>query len=258
MDERLKFIARLLAGDMAVSIDNCDRTLEGSFLCQALTQHRLNIRILGQSRNVETPVNATLFATGNNLVLAGDIIRRALCCSMDARCERPELRSFSVNAIEAAKQQRGELVTAALTVLRAWHVAGERVNLSTFGSFEQWSHRIRAPLVWLGKTDPCETIAEIRDSDPHRAALIAVIEQWKANLQLGTKYSVQEVIARAVNVPSFYTALMNVAVSRSGQAISNERLGRWLKQVQSKMVGNLTLRLTGRSAGYPVWSLIQV
>src|SRR6516164_3248484 len=172
--------AALLAGDTAVSIDNCDHTLEGSFLCQALTQHRLNIRILGQSRNVETPVNATLFATGNNLVLAGDLTRRALRCAMDAKCERPELRSFNVNAVEAARQQRGGLVAAALTVLRAWHVAGERLNLSTFGSFEEWSHRIRAPLVWLGKVDPCETLAEIRENDPYRGALVAVIEQWRA------------------------------------------------------------------------------
>ena len=250
--------AALLAGDTAVSIDNCDHTLEGSFLCQALTQHRLNIRILGQSRNVETPVNATLFATGNNLVLAGDLTRRALRCAMDAKCERPELRSFNVNAVEAARQQRGGLVAAALTVLRAWHVAGERLNLSTFGSFEEWSHRIRAPLVWLGKVDPCETLAEIRENDPYRGALVAVIEQWKAYLQLGTKYSVQEVIERAVNVPSFYTALMNVASSRSGQAISNDRLGRWLKGVQGKMVGNLTLQSTGKKDGYPLWALIQV
>jgi hypothetical protein len=249
--------AALLAGDTAVSIDNCDRTLEGSFLCQALTQHRLNIRILGQSRNVETPVNATLFATGNNLVLAGDLVRRPLRCSMDAQCERPELHSFGVNAIEVAKQQRGELITAALTVLRAWHVAGQRVGLSTFGSFEQWSYRIRAPLVWLGKVDPCETLADIRENDPYRAALIAVIMQWKEHLQIGTKYSVQDVIERAINVPSFYTALMNVASARTGHTVSNDRLGRWLKQVQGKMVGNLMLQSTGKKDGYPMWSLIQ-
>ena len=85
-----------------------------------------------------------------------------------------------------------------------------------------------------------------------------MIEQWKAYLQLGTKYSVQEVVERAVNVPSFYTALMNVANSRSGQAISNDRLGRWLKGVQGKMVGNLTLQSTGKKDGYPLWALIQV
>ena len=82
--------------------------------------------------------------------------------------------------------------------------------------------------------------------------------QWQANLQLGVTYSVQNVIERAINVPSFYTALMNVAASRTGQTVSNDRLGRWLKQVQGKMVGNLMLQSPGKSAGYPLWSLIQV
>jgi hypothetical protein len=250
--------AALLAGDVAISLDNCDHTLEGTFLCQALTQRQLNIRILGQSRNAETPANATLYATGNNLVLAGDVIRRALLCRMDALCERPELRAFGVNVLELAKQSRGELVAAALTVLRAWHVAGERITLAPFGSFEEWSQRIRSPLVWLGKTDPCETLAEIRENDPHRAVLIAVIMQWQANLQIGTKYSIQDVIGRAINVPTFYAALMGVAASHGGQNVSNERLGRWLKQVEGKMVGKLMLKSAGRTAGYPMWMLISV
>jgi hypothetical protein len=253
-----RLAAALLAGDVAISLDNCDRTLEGTFLCQALTQRQLNIRILGQSRNAETPANATVFATGNNLELAGDVIRRALLCRMDALCEQPELRTFSVNALELAKQSRGELVAAALTVLRAWHVAGEHITLSSFGSFEQWSQRIRAPLVWLGKVDPCETLAEIRENDPHRAELIAVIEQWKVNLQIGTRYSVQDVIGRAINVPSFYAALMSVASSHSGQTVNSMRLGRWLKQVAGKLVGNLMLRSPGRLNGYPMWVLTAV
>ena len=51
------------------------------------------IRVLGQSRHVEVPVNATIFATGNNLQIAGDLTRRTLLCTLDARCERPELRA---------------------------------------------------------------------------------------------------------------------------------------------------------------------
>ena len=43
--------AALLAGDAVISIDNCDRTLERSFLCQALTQQRLKIRVQPQCRN---------------------------------------------------------------------------------------------------------------------------------------------------------------------------------------------------------------
>jgi putative DNA primase/helicase len=250
--------AVLLAGDTAISLDNCDHVLEGSFLCQVLTQQQLNIRILGQSRNAETPVNATLFATGNNLTIGGDLIRRSLLCMMDAGCERPELRVFNVNAVEATKANRGELVVAALTILRAWHLtsdAGKR--LPPFGSFEEWSQRIREPLVWLDRIDPCETLVEIRKNDPDRDLLIAVIMQWKEHLSIGTKYTVQEVIERAINVSSFYTALMNVAGARTGGTVSNERLGRWLKRVQRKIVNNFILLQDGINSGYPVWKLIQ-
>jgi hypothetical protein len=251
--------AALLAGDTAVSLDNCEHTLEGSFLCQALTQPRLNIRILGQSRNADTPANATIFATGNNLELAGDVVRRALLCSMDAGCERPETRSFSVNAVEMAKRRRGELVASALTVLRAWHVAAtsERRNLPAFGSFEEWSYRIREPLVWLGKIDPCETSIDIRENDPHRAALVTVIMQWEQHLQVGVAYTIQEVIEHAIGAPSFYMALMGVAAARSGGAIGNVQLGRWLKRVQGKIVHGFALLQSGSRSGYPLWKLIK-
>ena len=135
--------AALLAGDTAISLDNCDHTLESAFLCQVLTQPKLNIRVLGHSKKVETPVNAMMFATGNNLVIGGDAIRRTLMCNMDAGVERPELRTFKSNIIEVAKTRRGEYVLAALSVLRAWHLvaAGNRINLPAFGSFEEWSFR---------------------------------------------------------------------------------------------------------------------
>jgi hypothetical protein len=129
--------AALLAGDVAISLDNCEHRLESVFLCQALTQQKLNIRLLGRSKNVETPVNATIFATGNNLTVAGDLTRRTIMCALDAHCEHPEHRNFNVDVIELARVERAKLVAAALTVLRAWHVAGEAIERLPVGSFEQ-------------------------------------------------------------------------------------------------------------------------
>jgi hypothetical protein len=149
-----RLASALLAGDAGISIDNCEYTLQGGFLCQALTQPMLNIRLLGYSRKVPTPVNAALYATGNNLEIAGDLIRRCLLCSMDAGLERPELRLFSENVIEQTQLKRGELVGAALTMLRAWHIAGAKAGLTSLGGFEEWSYRIRDALVWLGCTIP--------------------------------------------------------------------------------------------------------
>ena len=121
----------------------------------------------------------------------------------------------------------------------------ERRNLAAFGSFEEWSYRIREPLVWLGKVDPCETVIEICENDPHRAALVTVIMQWEQHLQVNVGYTIQEAIERAIYVPSFYMALIGVAVSRSGGSVGNAQLGRWLKRVQAENRQSIRI-VTGR------------
>jgi hypothetical protein len=139
--------AALLAGDLGISIDNCERELKSDFLCQVLTQTKLKIRVLGLSSNAETPMNAMLYATGNNLTFSGDVTHRALMSTIDAGVEHPGLRAFKSDVIAEAQARRGELVIAALTVLRAWHVADERPNLPPpFGGFEDWSFRVREAL----------------------------------------------------------------------------------------------------------------
>ena len=51
--------------------------------------------------------------------------------------------------------------------------------LFAFQKLENWSHRVRKPLVWLGRADPCETVAKVREDDLKRAALLAVLIQWR-------------------------------------------------------------------------------
>jgi hypothetical protein len=249
--------AALLAGNLAVSIDNCEREVSGDFLCQVLTQPKLDIRILGESVIAETPSNAIVFATGNNLTFSGDVIRRTLLCTMDAGCERPELRTFGTDVVNEATERRGELVVAALTVLRAWHVSGERLNLPAFGSFEDWSFRIREALVWLDRTDPCETVIEVRNSDPQRGELIAVVEQWKQHLVLDQGYTIQQVIGRALIDSDFHNALLAIAAARSGGSVDPRRLGRWLNRVKGKVVNALKLKQDGSSGGYQIWKLVR-
>jgi hypothetical protein len=252
--------ASLLASDVCIAIDNCEAPLSGALLCQALTQGELNIRVLGYSRNVGTAMNATIFATGNNLVIAGDLTRRCLLGSVDAGVERPELRNFNIDIIEETHTRRGELVVAALTILRSWHVAqqvGEFVQAVPYGGFVDWSRRVREPLIWLGEADPCDTVAKVRENDPQRDWLMTVVMQWKANLVLDQTYTVQNVIERAVNVPSFYNALFAIAASRTGGAVSNEKLGRWLKRIESKIICGFKLVQSGSRAGYSLWRLTQ-
>jgi putative DNA primase/helicase len=250
--------AALLAGDTAITLDNCEQPLQSSFLCQALTQQKLNIRVLGASKNVETPVNAAIYATGNNLTVVGDLTRRTLICSLDAHCERPELRIFGGNVLNAVRSSRGRFVVAALTVLRAWHVSGASVDTAPFGSFESWSRRVREPLVWLGRADPCETVAKVREDDPKRAALLAVLIQWREAIGVNMVRTVGEIINVAITYPEFLAALLTVASNRSATVVSNDRLGRWLKQNEGKIAAGLSLVRAGNTHGYPLWQLIEI
>jgi hypothetical protein len=95
----------------------------------------------------------------------------------------------------------------------------------------------------------------VRKSDPQRDELIAVLMQWELHLGTDHRHTVREVIDRAVNAPTFYAALMSAGGSRSGQSVSNDRLGRWLKRIQGKIVNGLTLAQDGIRDGYPIWTL---
>ena len=114
---------------------------------------------------------------------------------------------------------------------------------------------MRKPLIWLGETDPCETVAKVRENDPQRDWQMAVVMQWKENLSVDVTYTVQDVIGRAVNVPSFYNALSAIALAKTGGMISNDRLGRWLKRVEGKIICGFRLLQNGSAHGYPLWKL---
>jgi Bifunctional DNA primase/polymerase, N-terminal len=256
MEKRLG--AALISGDQIISLDNCDRELSSAFLCQALTQQRLKIRLLGYSRHVDTPITSTFFATGNNLEISNDLTRRTLLCRMDAGVERPETRRFKSNVLEVARDKRGALVAAILTVLRAWHHGATAIGAEPLGGFEAWSFRVRSPILWLDYEDPCASITTVRASDPHREVLNTVLVQWEENLGTANSFTIQEVIARAINDRDFFGALAAVAISKQSGSISNDRLGRWLNKNDGKIVNKLKLSKMGIKAGYPLWQVSSV
>jgi hypothetical protein len=118
--------AALLAGHVLLSIDNVSHPLGSDFLCQLLDQPLIKVRILGQSAGPLIEPRICLFATGNNLTLVGDIVRRAVIAHMDAACEAPWLRQFSDDPLGRILADRGKYIAAALTVCRAFAVPASR------------------------------------------------------------------------------------------------------------------------------------
>ena len=71
---------------------------------------------------------------------------------MDAGVERPwEGRTYHIPDLRAwVRERRGDLIWAALTIARAWFVAGCRKGERALGMFEQWSHVIGGMLKVAG------------------------------------------------------------------------------------------------------------
>jgi hypothetical protein len=56
-------------------------------------------------------------------------MRRFVVARIIIDVERPELREFDFDPVEEAKKHRPDLVAAALTVVRAYLISGERQKL---------------------------------------------------------------------------------------------------------------------------------
>jgi hypothetical protein len=262
--------ALLLGGDLLIAIDNCEAPLGGEFLCAMLTQRLVRPRVLGRSLVPELPASAFVTATGNNIVLLGDATRRSVMCRLDPKCERPELRVFESNPIEMVKTRRPRYVAAALTILRAYHVAGRPEPPEPLGSFEEWSGWVRGALIWLGKADPVATIENVRDMDPRLAALTGVLVQWQSVIG-DAAVSAHDVIERATALtavqsddpnappvtyytqPDFRNVLLGIA--GTGDEINSKRLGKWLGLHQDRIAKGLRVVRSGLSGGILRWKV---
>lgn len=243
----------LIAGMPLIAIDNTERPLGGEFLCQAITEPLVAPRILGVSELMRVPNTATWFATGNNLKLSGDMVRRALLLMLDPKCERPELREFETpDPCLIAQQQRAEFVVAVLTIVRAFIVAGRPRECAPIGSFEDWSGLVRDALIWLGRPDPADAMGEARREDPVLAGLIAVVEQWRKAIG-SDRVTARQIVGIAEEHGEFREAL--AAVGGEGGKISTGRLGKWLGKVKGRRVNGMRIEDAGYRDGIALWQV---
>lgn len=175
MEKRLG--AALMTGQPLISIDNISGELGGDALCQIIERPVVDIRVLGQSKNMRIEALGTsVYATGNNFTLVGDICRRVITINLDAGMERPELRQFDFDPIERVLADRGKYIAAALTICRAYFVAGRPDKAPKLASFEGWSDTVRSALIWLGKEDPVKSMEFARQEDPELLELAEMLE----------------------------------------------------------------------------------
>lgn len=239
--------AALIAGQQLISIDNVSNGLGGDALAQLIERPIVEVRVLGRSELVRVESRATVFATGNNLQIMGDLTRRVLLARLDANTERPEFRQFKRNPVATVLAARGDYIAAALTVLRAYEVAGKPDRAPRLASFEAWSDLVRSSLIWLGRADPVETMETARAEDPLLALFRSVVATWAAHFGTGrgTARTAAEVlkIAEGYDVDETFVALKGavLAVASNHGRPDARTFGKWLSKHRGRITAGLRL-----------------
>jgi hypothetical protein len=171
--------AALMAGRPLISIDNVNGELGGDALCQLIERPVVEVRILGKSEVVRIEARSTFFCTRNNVILLGDLCRRVITVTLDPMLERPENRVFAGDPMETILEARGAYVAAALTICRAYFIAGRPDRAPRLASFEGWSDTVRSALMWLGEGDPISTMESARAEDPELNRLRELLRSWR-------------------------------------------------------------------------------
>jgi hypothetical protein len=238
---RKKITSILLTGERLVLLDN----LVGRFGCSALdalitAPGRWTDRLLGGNKMVSLPIVATFYATGNNVITQGDLIRRIAHVRLETENEKPEKKTgFRYpNLRSHVTANRPALLSAALTILRAFADAGRPVQtLEPWGSFEAWSEHVRAPIVWAGMPDP----ARARDlfqaeADCEADDLRAFLTAWQSADPYGDGMTVATAVekAKGTNEGDLKSAIENLVGN-----LDSRKLGNKLRRIKRRVIGGL-------------------
>jgi hypothetical protein len=175
-----------MAGQPLINIDNISGELRGDALCQYIERPIVDVRILGKSESKRIEARGTtMYGSGNNLIVRGDLCRRVLTTTLDPRMERPELREFRGDPVATVLANRGVYIAACLTVCKAYIAAGKPNLARKLASFEGWSDTVRSALIWLGKADPVASMELSRADDPERLELSNLLTAWADAIGVG-------------------------------------------------------------------------
>jgi putative DNA primase/helicase len=265
--------AALLAGQPLISLDNISSELGGDALCQIIERPVVEVRILGRSERVRIEARGTsLFATGNNFVVVGDVCRRVITTNLDPAMEQPELRQFDFDPVDRILENRGKYIAAALTICRAYFVAGRPNQANKLASFEGWSDTVRSALIWLGKEDPVKSMENARAEDPERVELSNMLEAWSAVIGIGSgnRLKLSAVLSKGLDTtreyagsdleptyPEFHAALLAMAfksTGKRGQQPDTTMLGNYLRKFKGRVIdGKRFMNLPNEKRGAQWW-----
>ena len=245
---RKRLTSSFMAAAPIILLDNV-RHLRGGALAAALTTVNWTDRILGQSNNTTVKVRCLWLGTSNNPKVSNELSRRTVRIGLDAHVERAwEREGFRIpNLREWTKEHRGELVAAALTLIRAWVVAGKPAGTHTLGSYETWARVVGGVLNVAGIPGFLENLDEFyAEADEEGRNDRAFVEAWFE------KYGDQ-----AVQVSDLFGVAKAILDLGPGEERSQRtRLGRThLARLRGRIVSGRLVAEAGKYQHAQLWKL---
>ena len=244
---RKRLTSVIAYGLTSVNLDNCSRPLGGDAINALVTTTEWSDRQLGSNTIVQMPNCLTLAATGNNLGVRGDMVRRSILNQLDAQVERPEQRVFEErDLVGATRRRRSELLRALFMIIKGYQQSGcTDFQDDRLGRFEEWSERVCHPIQWLGLPNPTDSQSLLRQEDPEFEALSTLLTAWNGAHQcawMGTKDLIPEHASGFRSDPlqeALERALIEAAGSRD--RVDSKRLGWYLKRNLGRVAGGYRL-----------------
>ncbi|CAN5520374.1 hypothetical protein BH10PLA2_BH10PLA2_01010 [soil metagenome] len=257
-DEATKaMLSLLLQAPAAISFDDMQSDWKPfGTMNRMLTSDTITDRILGVSRSATVSTRCLILGTGNNVDAVQDMRRRVVTIRLAPRVEVPATLRYQGNPVEQISTRRGEYVSAALTIIRAWEKAGRpKADVANIGSFELWSDYCRFPLIWLGEPDPAASIMEQLHDNPDQDALGGFIAAWWACF--GNKVvTVRAIIEAAHRNDNLREAMEELPIA-DRQSINRGKFGWYLKKQSHRIVGGMEIR-KGDSSERNAWCVAKV
>ena len=254
-------LATLLEGPACVTFDNLTTDLiPFKSMCSALTEEHLTGRILGVSKTATVGTRALFLSSGNNVNAIRDMARRCITIALDPKDETPATRRFTGDPLGAVRAARERYVSLALTIVRAWVVAGGPITpCKPLASYGQWNAWVRQPILWLGLADTAECVFKQLVQDPDRETLGRLLHAWKATFD-NTPAMIREAVNRAgplrYGISATETELMEVLLEIAEQRgeINRRRLGKWIARHQGRIVDGLRFEKASGTTSAEKWT----
>jgi hypothetical protein len=264
---RKEILSKLRGAPAVALIDNVVAKFGGPNMATLITGRAFEDRSLGHLKTLSAPNDTAWIITGNRITLAPDMARRCLNIRLQANEEKPHLRDGfrHPNLMAHAREHRGELLSDALTILKAYTLAGTPdLELAPWGSFEEWSRIVRGALVWCALPDPGSTRHELDDEGEDEVTEhVRLVEGWfELQIEMASEdgMTVKEALAFLGRPLSAAPLLRNVLGGmKRGKAEADPLLiARRLREAKDRNVGGKMLRSKGNPKEALRWYVVPI